>query len=97
MRLGDFELNFSFDNEWKGIQALWNKDFSWNWYDMTLIQLNGNYINYKNIKPAKVKFHNDLADLEEIFNSTVNPLYSIEINVGLIGFTMSINLEKFLL
>ncbi len=95
MRIGSFEINFSLYNEWSSLNILWNKDVYYNWYDATLLQFQANYINFKNIKPAKVKFATDLNELEDLFNSYVRPQYSYEITLGLVGFVMSITVEKF--
>jgi hypothetical protein len=96
MKIFNYEINFSLYNEWSSLNILWNKDVNYNWYDATLLQFQANYINFKNIKPRNIKFvKNDLNELEDLFNSVVRPLYSYEITLGLVGFVVTITMEKF--
>jgi len=97
MKIGKFEFNFSIDNQWLGLRAFWNKSVRWNWYDMTLIQLNANYINYKRIdktKTIKMADKPEFDYLRDLMQKVDEIQQSIEINIGLVGFVFTFTGEK---
>jgi len=97
MKIGKFEFNFSIDNQWLGLRAFWNKSVRWNWYDMTLIQLNANYINYKRIdktKTIKMADKPEFDYLRDLMQKIDEIQQSIEINIGLVGFVFTFTGEK---
>lgn len=97
MKIGKFEFNFSIDNQWLGLRAFWNKSVRWNWYDMTLIQLNADYINYKRIdktKTIKMADKSEFDYLRDLMQKVDEIQQSIEINIGLVGFVFTFTVEK---
>ncbi|HQK63118.1 MAG TPA: hypothetical protein PLV67_06025 [Methanofastidiosum sp.] len=97
MKIGKFEFNFSIDNQWLGLRAFWNKSVRWNWYDMTLIQLNADYINYKRIdktKTIKMADKPEFDYLRDLMQKVDEIQQSIEINIGLVGFVFTFTGEK---
>ena len=38
MKLFGYDIYLSFDNEWKQLEILWNKDVHYNWYSFTFIR-----------------------------------------------------------
>ena len=97
MKIGKFEFNFSIDNQWLGLRAFWDKSVRWNWYDMTLIQLNADYINYKRIdktKTIKMADKPEFDYLRDLMQKVDEIQQSIEINIGLVGFVFTFTGEK---
>lgn len=97
MKLGKYEINLHLYNEWECLNILWDEDAHWNWYDMTLIALYGDYIKYdtednmSNIVCLDEKIKSIFDDARKAKEKID---YSIEIVFGIIGLVWTLNVEK---
>ena len=98
MRIGKYEININFINEWNSLNAIWNKNISYNWYDMTLVKFHCDFT-----KTPKDLFNFSVIckDQElkkrfcEVLEMQSNVDYTLEFTFGLFGLILNLIIERF--